>query len=494
MVPTLVNSDAHGRLLGELEAYVAEACADRDASHGLGHMALVTSKSVALMLMVAAQRGAERAVAALTGGDATLALSAEASAAVSVILSAAALATANANVSAAVLADFTSRYLSIAVPEAEADVMPFLNALFAASVDKGSDDKGAAVATASRFTIPLRAASVGTAVCGASENANALVAVWARCLFAYAAAAQIFNDPTDFGLLRAHLRTTADDSASDTDSFSFIPPTAELMNALTALDSLVSSLPPPPSSEQQQQDEELLSAAALPTALARAVAVAMLHDVNDHKYERPDGSLSAGLEAFVASRLCSGGAVDNFASLLFPAAAAEPEMSSPAAQSAVLMAAISAISYSKEKKGGMRYFVATLGPAWTHVRDVCSDADKLEAIGRAGLHRCWHYSREADEQRKTAKAKAEAAANNNNGNDNGNAVDNSVEAILADPARKEAWRAFLFKEVIDHTAEKLAILKDVYMVTAAGKRVAAAEHDAMLALLDEWRATGPPQL
>jgi len=50
------------------------------------------------------------------------------------------------------------------------------------------------------------------------------------------------------------------------------------------------------------------------------------------------------------------------------------------------------ISFSAEKKNGMRYFEEILGPDWSLIRDIVSDADKLEALGNIGIERCHKYT------------------------------------------------------------------------------------------------------
>eukprot|EP00388_Colpodella_angusta_P019630 GDKJ01049102.1.p1 GENE.GDKJ01049102.1~~GDKJ01049102.1.p1 ORF type:complete len:270 (+),score=40.20 GDKJ01049102.1:79-810(+) len=209
---------------------------------------------------------------------------------------------------------------------------------------------------------------------------------------------------------------------------------------------------------------------AFDTALARCIVIGMLHDVNDHKYEKPDGSLSKGLLDFVNAVLVADDSA--FLELLFPSADINKADTSDR-RANVIMRCVSAISFSKEKKNGMRYFVESLGEEWTAVRDWVSDADKLEAIGEGGLNRCWNFNLEM-------KAHKE-----------GNAA---MQAIHSDADKKEALRQANFRDVRDHVDEKLAILKDQYIVTAAGKRLATVAHDEMLSLLQLWILNGPPQL
>lgn len=97
------------------------------------------------------------------------------------------------------------------------------------------------------------------------------------------------------------------------------------------------------------------------------MVVALLHDVADHKYDT-DGTLLKRLTEFLETHF--------------------PE------KSVMILGAINAISYSKEHKLGRRWFQPGLGPHWSHIRDIVSDADKLEALGVIGVDRCMHYATE----------------------------------------------------------------------------------------------------
>jgi HD superfamily phosphodiesterase len=143
------------------------------------------------------------------------------------------------------------------------------------------------------------------------------------------------------------------------------------------------------------------------------VTVAMLHDVADHKYDK-DGSLKAAVLQFVTVHHDCPQEVMN---------------------------TIDAISFSRELKKGKRWFEKSLGPQWTRVRDTVSDADKLEAIGSVGVHRCMAYHKELDP---TAHDKA------------------NVHALL------------------QHMLDKLLLLKDEYIVTKEGRKLAQPRHDEMV--------------
>lgn len=176
-------------------------------------------------------------------------------------------------------------------------------------------------------------------------------------------------------------------------------------------------------SQQQQLQEKLLR---------RIIHVGMLHDVADHKYEATPGELSAKVSQFVATQFATDG---------------KEEQDN-------CMKAIEAISFSKEKKFGKRWFEKTLDPEWIFVRDVVSDADKLYAIGVEGLTRCWIYGIEL-----TAKA--------------GNPVERDVK-----------WHT---DRVVEHGDEKLLHLKDDYIVTKSGKVLAETRHQDMVDIFDMWK-------
>lgn len=142
------------------------------------------------------------------------------------------------------------------------------------------------------------------------------------------------------------------------------------------------------------------------------ILVAMLHDVADHKYDH-DGSLEKHLRYWLESQT-------------------DLDVQ-------IIMDTISSISYSKERKFGMRWFESNLGPYWTRVRDIVSDADKLEAIGNIGGLRCLQYAQE-------------------HGYNDKNAVKHLVENIL----------------------EKLIYIKDKYLVTDLAKQLAESLHEDLL--------------
>ncbi len=94
-----------------------------------------------------------------------------------------------------------------------------------------------------------------------------------------------------------------------------------------------------------------------------ASAIAYLHDVPDHKYyENPDeiyNSIRYMLQRSMFSE-----------------------------HTEIIIDIINNISYSKEKKGLLK----DLGD-WNFLRDIVSDADKIEALGWIGLVRCYEYTK-----------------------------------------------------------------------------------------------------
>lgn len=204
-----------------------------------------------------------------------------------------------------------------------------------------------------------------------------------------------------------------------------------------------------PSSTPNELDEQR-------SALLRVIAVGMLHDVNDHKYDK-DGSLGRRVEEFVlkiASRL----------------RISESPSMTPEEITVNIMNTTSAISYSKENKNGMRWFESKLPSAvWVRVRDAVSDADKMEAIGISGLLRCYEY------QMHVMKSS--------------NVWDAAVEKHGSSVGRE-----VLLPHVVEHADEKLLRLKDSYIVTTAGKFLAAPLHDEMVKGLADWVANGPPSV
>ena len=149
-----------------------------------------------------------------------------------------------------------------------------------------------------------------------------------------------------------------------------------------------------------------------PANMEDIILVAMLHDVADHKYDH-DGSLANQVQTWLESQ-------QNL-------------------DVKVIMDTISSISYSKERKYGMRWFKSQLGSYWTKVRDVVSDADKLEALGDIGGIRCLQYAKE-----------------------HGYSERDSV------------------KHLVENILDKLIHIKDKYLVTDIAKNMAESLHQDLM--------------
>ncbi|KAK7198852.1 hypothetical protein NESM_000851400 [Novymonas esmeraldas] len=225
--------------------------------------------------------------------------------------------------------------------------------------------------------------------------------------------------------------------------------------------------------------------------LYRLILVGMLHDVADHKYD-VDGTLHHRVSAFIAAEA---------AALVAHATDADPSTFSiplpgghtseqEAGVARLLLTSLDAISYSKEVKRGMRWFVSALSDgsveaasatsSWVAVRDYVSDSDKLEAIGSEGLLRCYEYT--------CARFRAAAAAA-------------AAAHVQAPPPQHQTTsiaemekqlETVLLREVVDHFHDKLVRLLPLFIVTSAGKYLGAPRAAEMAAALAEWQLQGPP--
>ena len=99
-----------------------------------------------------------------------------------------------------------------------------------------------------------------------------------------------------------------------------------------------------------------------------AITAAWLHDIADHKYDH-DGTLEQSLDEFGRANIWNYEEIKQV---------------------------IKYVSFSTENKailaGTPLDFPAILGAYYSQIRDIVSDADKLEAIGSIGIKRCIEYT------------------------------------------------------------------------------------------------------
>lgn len=149
-----------------------------------------------------------------------------------------------------------------------------------------------------------------------------------------------------------------------------------------------------------------------------AITVAWLHDVADHKYDH-DGTLEQKLDDF--------GAANNIGNY------------------EEIKQVIKYISFSTENKailaGTPINFQAILGAYYSQIRDIVSDADKLQAIGKIGITRALMYTRDS------------------------NPTYTDAQVIV---------------DVRKHADEKLLRIATEFMRTPTGRMLAQKEHKAMV--------------
>ncbi|GMH57054.1 hypothetical protein TrLO_g11421 [Triparma laevis f. longispina] len=150
-----------------------------------------------------------------------------------------------------------------------------------------------------------------------------------------------------------------------------------------------------------------------------AQIAALLHDVCDHKYiSASDNTL----------------AQNNFLNETYDIRTAE-----------VIKLIVQSVSYSKEKKGKLDDVLKSMEHSILFLRNVVSDADKIEALGEIGLERCFQYAKETGS------------------------------------TDEEAWA-----HVAEHCDDKLLRLLPEYIRTEGGKVLAKEGHDFLQKWRDEW--------
>nr|CCC94157.1 conserved hypothetical protein [Trypanosoma congolense IL3000] len=204
--------------------------------------------------------------------------------------------------------------------------------------------------------------------------------------------------------------------------------------------------------------QEQTSTSDAAATLSRIIFTAMIHDVADHKYDS-EGTLKRRLETFVQD---------------------EPSEALGTRESRIyVLQTIEAISFSAEKRCGRRWFASTLPDDWLRVRDIVSDADKLEAIGHAGLIRCLQYTVHSLSTRK------------------GDEIDKEHHERWKAEGRPH-WSAAAERQCLDavrkHFEEKLTLLSTHYIVTRPGHFLSQRRHAEMCETLSEWEMNGLPPL
>ena len=103
------------------------------------------------------------------------------------------------------------------------------------------------------------------------------------------------------------------------------------------------------------------------------------------------------------------------------------------------------MSFSKEKKEG---YPSHLSKGVLTLRDIVSDSDKIDALGKGGMERCIEYS-------------------------------HKIHPDEDDPD-------FHYKKFIEHCKEKLLLLKDNYIRTEEGKKIAERGHKYLEGVVEEY--------
>ena len=164
--------------------------------------------------------------------------------------------------------------------------------------------------------------------------------------------------------------------------------------------------------------------------IMKIMTIAWLHDVADHKYDK-DGTLKIQVREFLKTIFDNENDCD------------------------LVMKIIDLISYSNENNailsGNKIDFCKELGLVNGFIRYVVSDADKLEALGRIGFDRCVEYTRHNYKEKY------------------GIEISNEI----------------LKQMVTTHANEKLLRLKDEFIYTNTGKKMAEILHDELIESLNK---------
>lgn len=145
---------------------------------------------------------------------------------------------------------------------------------------------------------------------------------------------------------------------------------------------------------------------------------ALLHDVCDHKYDMKNEKYSKMINKI--KEYCND------------------------KETEIVLDIINNISFSKQKKGVSK----NLGK-YEILKDIVSDADKLEALGKVGLERCIEFTK---------------------------------NKVVKNGDKKE-----IINNVVKHCEDKLLILKDKYIKTKNGKKLAIPLHNEILKFYEEHK-------
>lgn len=118
--------------------------------------------------------------------------------------------------------------------------------------------------------------------------------------------------------------------------------------------------------------------------------VALLHDVADHKYVEDDPTLTTQVNNFL------GKLTTNSSYKLLVKGTVFYHLFNPDTINKI----IERISFSRQAKYGTQNWYASLGIWGVLIRDIVSDGDKLEAIGKNGINRCRDFTMELFEKQK----------------------------------------------------------------------------------------------
>lgn len=167
--------------------------------------------------------------------------------------------------------------------------------------------------------------------------------------------------------------------------------------------------------------------------ISLAIICAWLHDVADHKYDK-DGKLMKIIKGFLNINVNSEKDIE------------------------LIEKCIECVSYSKqvsqEKEGKLEKWFDDMGEDLKLVRDIVSDADKLEAIDKIGMKRCVEY----------------------------------ISHTYNEKNKKDIPLKELQTKLNDHAHEKLLRLKDHYIYTKTGKKMAEPKHSSFVKAMENFMA------